>query len=771
MKLFKKVVCVTLAMSMALGLAACGGKDGKNNSGNSKTESKVEASKNSLADCTFRRDDEFNILGTLGSMTTFAATDDAVYLVTNEAGEATASDADAEYDGVRVEESVCRLYKVSAEGGNSEVIYETSKDAFEYIERLIVGYDGDVYALKSTDGAYSLIKIDDDEVTEVGDITSYATDEHLYLQDIVVDKDDNIAFIYENVIKVVDSSLNEKCECKTDDSIQNVGLDKDGNIIVGTMRYNVDDDDDYVDRVSVRKLDVAAGTLSDGHVLDTSMLSWDNRLMQGDGGYDFFFVTTANIYGYNFDGDKTTKVADFGVSGVNNGLVQTVWMLDDSSFIISEYDPDTYEIVQELKKYNKVDPSEVKSKHVFTLATVYGGTAISQAAIEYNESQDENVVEIIDYSDASDPMGKFSADIAAGTKPDFYDVTPSGQGLTLRQYIAKGMLEDLTPYLEKDAELSSDDFVPSIYDAMLEDGKLYFVSSTTLVETIVGKKSEIGGETGWTYSQMKDYVTSKPEGTRLFSSYNKVDTLEGFKGVCCSDFVDWKAGKCHFDSQEFKDLLTTCNTCSDEEMDWTSDELREDDISNGIQLFNQGTLGAEEVAWNNQMFRGDVVYKGYPSDDNTGGKFYFQNAIAMSSECSDKEAGWDFMRYFLTEEYQGKYYTQQFGAPTRADVFETYLDKCTFTKDGKDKYGNEIKARNSEFEMDGIQFKIEPLTDEEINTFRSIVEKSKGRWEPDDKIWDIVKEEASAYFAGDKSVDDVCTVIQDRVTTYVNESK
>ena len=143
----------------------------------------------------------------------------------------------------------------------------------------------------------------------------------------------------------------------------------------------------------------------------------------------------------------------------------------------------------------------------------------------------------------------------------------------------------------------------------------------------------------------------------------------------------------------------------------------------------------------------------------------------MTSDCSDKEAAWDFMKYLISEEYQGKYLQNLYGVPTRSDVFEEYLNRLTATKDGTDKYGNKIKVRNNSMDFDGVSIKIKPLTNEEIDTYKKMIENSKGIWEPDQKVLDIVKEEAAAYFAGDKSVDDVCKVIQDRVTTYVNESK
>ena len=40
-----------------------------------------------------------------------------------------------------------------------------------------------------------------------------------------------------------------------------------------------------------------------------------------------------------------------------------------------------------------------------------------------------------------------------------------------------------------------------------------------------------------------------------------------------------------------------------------------------------------------------------------------------------------------------------------------------------------------------------------------------------DKKNTIIEEEAQPYFSGEKSVDDVCAIIQDRVNTYISESK
>ena len=94
---------------------------------------------------------------------------------------------------------------------------------------------------------------------------------------------------------------------------------------------------------------------------------------------------------------------------------------------------------------------------------------------------------------------------------------------------------------------------------------------------------------------------------------------------------------------------------------------------------------------------------------------------------------------------------------------------CTCTEPGTDKYGNEIKPQKDD-ENEAIYAR-KQISQEEMKEYRSFVDAAGGVYGCDSKVWDIVSEESAAYFMGDKSIDDVCMIIQDRVSTYVNESK
>ena len=73
--------------------------------------------------------------------------------------------------------------------------------------------------------------------------------------------------------------------------------------------------------------------------------------------------------------------------------------------------------------------------------------------------------------------------------------------------------------------------------------------------------------------------------------------------------------------------------------------------------------------------------------------------------------------------------------------------------------------------MGNLVIEEKPYSDEDISTYTTAVENASGLWSNDRKVEDIIVEEAEAYFAGDKSVDEVVEIIENRVNTYINENR
>ena len=73
--------------------------------------------------------------------------------------------------------------------------------------------------------------------------------------------------------------------------------------------------------------------------------------------------------------------------------------------------------------------------------------------------------------------------------------------------------------------------------------------------------------------------------------------------------------------------------------------------------------------------------------------------------------------------------------------------------------------------MEEIEIDKKPVTDEDAARYRALIDNAKGLQYYNNAVDNIIEEEVAAYFSGDKSVDEVCKIIQDRVSTYVNENK
>ena len=64
---------------------------------------------------------------------------------------------------------------------------------------------------------------------------------------------------------------------------------------------------------------------------------------------------------------------------------------------------------------------------------------------------------------------------------------------------------------------------------------------------------------------------------------------------------------------------------------------------------------------------------------------------------------------------------------------------------------------------------IKPITEEDVQGYKDLVESVSTIESYDPAVLNIILEESAAYFADQKSVDEVCAIIQNRTQTIVDE--
>ena len=364
---------------------------------------------------------------------------------------------------------------------------------------------------------------------------------------------------------------------------------------------------------------------------------------------------------------------------------------------------------------------------------------------------------------------RLNTDIVSGKIPDMLLLDSS---MPVDSYINKGLFEDLKPYIEKDSELDMDNFMPNIIEMCSKDGKMYILMPSFSIQTLVAKTSEVGAERGWTVQEAMDLWDSKPEGTEFLNGMTKENMLRESLNYASSQFIDWESGKCNFNSEDFVKMLEFSNRFPEEiDDDYYTDDYWENYDSQwrtGKVIASQSYIG-DFRNYNNvkkSLFGEEVTMIGFPSSDGDGSVVMPGLQLTMSSKSANKDGVWEFLRTFLTDEYQSDIY----GFKISIKHMEKMAQEATKKPYYEDENGNKVEYDDTTY-IDGVEIVIDPMTQQEADEFLEQIYTFRQMYRFDEALNEIIEEEAAAYFSGQKSAKDVAGVIQSRVQIYVNETR
>lgn len=519
-------------------------------------------------------------------------------------------------------------------------------------------------------------------------------------------------------------------------------------------------------------VDLDTGVFSEKTKLPGS--SWEYSVYPGIG-YDLYLVNSYGVFGYNVGDEERTQLMDYVDSDLGIYSVYNLLPINEKEFWGTYDDMETY--VTQIGRFTKVEPKDVKDKKTIVLACTGLDWNMRTNVVKFNKSNEEYRITIQDYSSLygsdSDYMAginRLNADIVSGKVPDILVISSD---MPIDSYIAKGLFEDLKPYISNDEELDINNFMPNIIDAYSVEGKMYRLVPSYLISTILAKTSDVGEERGWTVQEVNELMASKPEGTQLLNYVDRNTMLINCMNLAGNQFIDWETGKCNFDSEGFIEMLKFLKQFP-EEVDsavYTDDYWEHYDslwregkvvaqlyTVSGFRDFNYASKGS---------FGEPVTMIGFPSSNEDGSAIIATMQLAMFSKSSNKEGAWEFLRYFLTDEYQDEI---NYGFPLSIKRLDALAQEATKKSTYTDENGNEVEA-DDYYYIDGVELIIEPMTEEETEKFKENLYSFTQIYNYDENLIQIIQEETAAFFNGQKNVGDVAGIIQSRAQIYVNENR
>ncbi|MDE6931391.1 MAG: extracellular solute-binding protein [Oscillospiraceae bacterium] len=430
--------------------------------------------------------------------------------------------------------------------------------------------------------------------------------------------------------------------------------------------------------------------------------------------------------------------------------------------------------------------SEKQDQNVSTLIyATLSGRVNRELVDRFNAEHSGDVqIEVVDYSEGIDEgghqgMDRLVTEIAAGKCPDIMEMftyttnyTGKINALPYQMLAKRGYLEDLWPYIENDPELGRTSILEAPLKAAEVDGGLYMLFNRFSIQTVAGPIEVVGDQYSWNLDELRDAFSTMPgDATVLDYCTRKSDVFLTLFPMLVDSYIDWEGGQCFFDGEGFRSSLEFINSFP-LELEWTSDEAINRELCerqmNGLQMLNTFGItrarGMQEIdAW----CGGRAGFVGYPTADGSVGSFFSieSERLAMSANCKNKDAAWDFLRKMLLPQY-----VSAEGIRIEESNYMFPVNQTDFRKHFEHEQSISYKAPVYAGLGSPI-YDFPPMEEADYDRLMDFINRIDKLGIYNQKLLDIIAEPCEAYFSGDKSLDETVALIQNRVTLYVNEQK
>lgn len=499
--------------------------------------------------------------------------------------------------------------------------------------------------------------------------------------------------------------------------------------------------------------------------------------------YDFLLYDNIFAYGCNLSTTKTggkptvEKLFAWADSDVNGYYVTNFGISEDGRYFCMTNDWINDDRCVILLKKTKAE--EAPKRVELALAAVNGGSELAAMAVKYNRGNSQYHLTVKNYDSLTDLYNAILAKKAI----DIIDLS----GLNVEKLSKQGFFEDLLPYLEQSEKFKPSDFLEGILEAYTFDGVLTGIPDAFTMRTVVGDRAQLEGAAGLSLEELLAAASRSP-GALPFGGPNengstREEVMQYLMMFNEDAFIDWETGECHFDSETFKAILELCSRFpggdSDRRGSLESEASLPSKIQNGDVLFAIANMNdLKDFLPYEGIFGETAACIGFPTADGKGGTLlYGENAFGIVAASENKSAAWKFVESIpgreIKEGMDADEIYRLYWFPDRLPTLKSTLDIMTdyIIEEDRQRAAKGHIFRGQTY-SDGWTYTSHAVTMDEINVILNLVKgAAPAFFVGNDPIITIINEEAPGYYSGQKKVEDVISVIQNRVRLYVDENR
>ena len=439
--------------------------------------------------------------------------------------------------------------------------------------------------------------------------------------------------------------------------------------------------------------------------------------------------------------------------------------------------------------------SQVPVRQELTMSCLTLDAEVEKAVRDFNRRSGDWYITIRDYSDGlpftrdvqDRAITAMNIDIASGNMPDLLSVQ---EGVPFKSYAEKGLLRDLGPWLEGEGI----ELLPQLRRAGTVKDKLLMVCGSFSILTAAGNRDVIGSLTGWTAAEASDLAAHVPDCVGVFTSGMTRERYMELLDSYLEGYLDRAGGTASFDSPGFRDVLACAASLPSEER---TENAADAEIMHGQALADAVTVASvEDWQLRDTVYMGKLVCPGIPASDRVGSLIRMRSPMAVSAASPHREGAYAFLRSMLDEKTQTAY-TDRF--PSTRAAFESHLAEAMREPTAEEGYTvTYITADGFRF-RDGTVYlwdeaegerapravllwydenysvireeKQYAMSEDQRDALLALLDGAVRSASYDQALAGIVREETGAYFAGQRSAEEVSRRIQERALLYLSEQR
>ncbi len=533
------------------------------------------------------------------------------------------------------------------------------------------------------------------------------------------------------------------------------------------------------------ELDLKEGTISSLDAKDYEWLKLEaiGTTFTGTDGKTYYTEYNGKgISCIDFENKKIDTFLDFNWCNVDLNTLSQLKMIanDGDSVILAGLVEGRFRLTTEsaqmgLEYYvvqlTKADKNPHAGKTVLNLymANEVGYDEVTEAITNFNNVSSDYYIEITDkYSkdntsmreaksteeyrlanlnSDNDMSNQLTMDIISGTGPDIFVNTSDLGVLNNENYLA-----DLSPYFN---DLDSSKYFINIIEASKVDGKLYQIPVCFRIEGIGTKSGYVGASGfGFTLDEYKEFVKGPLNGKDVLGTGQAFYFTKLFNNMS-DKFIN--NGKADFTCPEFSVLASYVKeNVQDKKISDDTNESSDTLIASHTTCYGTSAYFGELA-----RFNGDYTIAGIPSYDGRGPQFDAWVSVAVSAQSTDVNACAEFVKILLSDDIQNGFAGQEYLVLNRDAFKEIGLIAVDYYN------GTGVRRLASQgysLTENRIVFSLKDIDDLERIIFSCSSMDSE-----DSAISIILMEEMPAYFLGQKDLDAVINIAQDRVQKVLDE--